>query len=315
MPMQSSWRAGSTQKAAIAIISGHKKVFVNDPSLFPMVMQNMGTERPLNHDIGVHKTAMDLQRLFAKESGRHFASLRDAIHHFRATLPNALVKRLQNLNTAHSFLKHYTELLGEELLRDVTDSLPDVSTRSATFVDSESVGCDRPVYSDDSSDGLGWPRPPLDQVEVPPHALMKNDKFYTHERPVDELASFYDMAERSETATQTLSVPTTAVDHATQTPTPWADAVVLCDQACQTEQDVLCAEEVRKIIHECKLTHASTVQELEHQVRMLENEVKTAAAATTIMHQEYDDRISSTNKLMATLMQKIDIAEKRRRKT
>ena len=62
-------------------------------------------------------------RLIAEKRNQHFATLRDATHRNRRAMPTNLVKQLNDLNTAATVLRHYTEPWGHDFLNRLASSL------------------------------------------------------------------------------------------------------------------------------------------------------------------------------------------------
>ena len=85
-------------KAAVAIVRGNLKFFVNDPAVLPMVLASLDGTVSEKEFLGqgnhadVFALALRVQGLIASSEDRHFANLRDAIFGVGKKVSNKLLK-------------------------------------------------------------------------------------------------------------------------------------------------------------------------------------------------------------------------------
>ena len=114
-------------RAGISIVRGNLKVFVNDPSLVASTLQALSALDVVGDGAHVESALASLAthalRIIAAHTGRHYNSLHAAIHAVRLGVRPVLRKRLEALNQAHTFLRHFTELGAQGLLADLRADL------------------------------------------------------------------------------------------------------------------------------------------------------------------------------------------------
>jgi hypothetical protein len=114
-------------KAPVCLVRGDIKVFVNDVSVFIEVLASL--DQQLVERNGCDSIAL-LASLSKQEvdtcfqvSGRHCSGLRDSIYHNRRQLSGHTFQQLQALNSAYSFLRHFSVVAGGDLLQRVCREL------------------------------------------------------------------------------------------------------------------------------------------------------------------------------------------------
>lgn len=105
-------------KAPLAIVCGNVELFVNDPALLPLALENLNPKiGPKDANDEVLALALRAQELIATAEGRHFPSLKDAIFTTRKKYTSKLTRMLTNRNSTHRFLKHFTTQGGKDFIR------------------------------------------------------------------------------------------------------------------------------------------------------------------------------------------------------
>jgi hypothetical protein len=111
-------------RAAITLLRGNLKVFVNDTACLPALLAALEPPAPPGQLYSaIHSTSEQLRLSISSSLGIHCSTLRDAIFHCRLSLPSSTVRKLNNINTANSFLRHTTTSSLADLLEDVSTRL------------------------------------------------------------------------------------------------------------------------------------------------------------------------------------------------
>jgi hypothetical protein len=135
-----------SSKAAVAIVSGHFKFYVNEERMMPSVMASIAAlqKETVVNDVShiTIDTALRIQEIISQMTGRHCPSLRDEIFHTRGLLTASTAKKLANLNAAFLHFRHALSLSCDELLECVRSELKGVAFVSDSAEVISDVGCD-----------------------------------------------------------------------------------------------------------------------------------------------------------------------------
>jgi hypothetical protein len=103
-----------SSRSPISIICGHVKLFINEPALLPEVLAALprapaGEANPQVIGALAVASARIVDATCAADPSLKVKGLRDVLWHHRHRLPRGLVKQLQGLNDAYSYLRHTAE--------------------------------------------------------------------------------------------------------------------------------------------------------------------------------------------------------------
>jgi len=114
----------------LSIIHGDVKFLLNDVPLLPDVMLQLSAAgvasrcRSLPYCVADLSGAVaELLGLLSTKNERHHRSLHDALYGARGLLPSGLRKQLQDLNCAHTFMRHFTAAGLRDLVAHTHDAL------------------------------------------------------------------------------------------------------------------------------------------------------------------------------------------------
>jgi len=121
------------RQASVVIRRGSELIYVNDPGLareYLFADDHQGKDQ--QRDAGqmheeprvleaIHALARDIQERLASTVGKHCPNLKDGIYWAKkqGIVTQATFKQLSALNTADSFIKHYTSAAGKDLIERI----------------------------------------------------------------------------------------------------------------------------------------------------------------------------------------------------
>jgi hypothetical protein len=119
-------------RAPVCVVHGNLKLYINDVSSLPTVLDALLPRADSGPSADGIVQVASLSKLivdtFAASSGTHYSGLRDAIFHHRRCLSSGVVKQLQALNTTYSFLRHFADTAGTDLVELLSRELLAPST-------------------------------------------------------------------------------------------------------------------------------------------------------------------------------------------
>jgi hypothetical protein len=109
----------------LTVRHGHFAIIINKPELLPQVLSQLQDATSVGDKVNdawhFVEAAAQASALLARSSGRHFASLRDAIYHSKSWLSPRMHKKLLNLNTVASVVRHASPLFASDLLEQLAE--------------------------------------------------------------------------------------------------------------------------------------------------------------------------------------------------
>ena len=143
----------SRRAAPISIVSGPVKIFVNEPECLQHVLDVLDSQRKsADADHKVLSLAVQAQAAISGAIGKHCPSLKDGIFHCKGLISKKLQKQLIKLNTAHSYIKHFTPEGGVDTLTQLREALSSPAKRASVQEATKPLPCqafDDPAAQED----------------------------------------------------------------------------------------------------------------------------------------------------------------------
>eukprot|EP00929_Paragymnodinium_shiwhaense_P041030 TRINITY_DN21339_c0_g2_i1.p1 TRINITY_DN21339_c0_g2~~TRINITY_DN21339_c0_g2_i1.p1 ORF type:complete len:388 (-),score=30.22 TRINITY_DN21339_c0_g2_i1:316-1386(-) len=121
------------EKAAIAPVRGHTKIFINRGASRAMIsdvfaeLDRCSTVAPIDSlKASIADLGMQTHETLANLNGVHSSNLRESIHKLRRTLPSGTVKQLELINKVYSFTKHYTSTYNADFLLKLQSDIDNI---------------------------------------------------------------------------------------------------------------------------------------------------------------------------------------------